>query len=545
MEFQISCVINHVPQQNWRTDSLKVVSDLKDEESAEEDDDDELFKAKSSSSRKKYDTINCEDSNRFKGDDKLSVVFAEEVKVLSRRNEVSQPNGNDTDGEDDDEASCDEFGNDYNYDEGTSYEDDAEDKDDIRGSVGNVQNTDFQEENVPYLSELKEKFVTGSWGKEAKYAQDDDQFGKFEDMQTGEIFGEADSDEESEVANDAIDEDLRLANALKKAKAKATFDTNYDDAKSSSEKLNSEEEEEEKALELMKQKLEEQRNRNLAEFGEEGELIRLQHEGVRQGVYVRIILRGVPVEFIDNFDPRVPIVIGGLLPQETSMGLIRCRVKRHRWHKRVLKSNDPLIFSVGWRRYQSIPVYSMEDVNRRERYLKYTPEHMHCNCTFYGPLIPPNTGILAFQKASRNVAGFRISLTGTALELQVTPVIVKKLKLVGTPHKIFKNTAFVSGMFNSALEVAKFEGAKVKTVSGIRGQIKKAAQEGGGGVFRATFEDKILMSDIVVCRMWVPVEVRRFYNPVMSLLVRAADEKTNRAEAWQGLRCFILQNLQF
>jgi ribosome biogenesis protein BMS1 len=175
----------------------------------------------------------------------------------------------------------------------------------------------------------------------------------------------------------------------------------------------------------------------------------------------------------------------------------------------------------------------MEDDSDRKRYLKYTPEHMHCLCAFYGPLVPPNTGILAFQKTDRwctwwlsspavldsralslslcrQVAGFRISLTGTALEMSASASIVKKLKLVGTPSKIFKNTAFIAGMFNSALEVAKFEGSKLKTVSGIRGQIKKAVKGDAesGGSFRATFEDKILMSDIVFCRVWVPVEVR-------------------------------------
>ncbi len=36
--------------------------------------------------------------------------------------------------------------------------------------------------------------------------------------------------------------------------------------------------------------------------------------------------------------------------------------------------------------------------------------------------------------------------------------IVKKLKLQGLPLKIEKNTAFITGMFSSELEVAKFEG---------------------------------------------------------------------------------------
>lgn len=116
---------------------------------------------------------------------------------------------------------------------------------------------------------------------------------------------------------------------------------------------------------------------------------------------MRIVLRKVPVEFTEGFKPHLPVILGGLLPHESELGYIHARVKRHRWHKRILKSSDPLIFSIGWRRYQSLPVFTLEDENSRERYLKYTPEHMHCSCVFYGPVVPPNTGILAYKKTDR------------------------------------------------------------------------------------------------------------------------------------------------
>ena len=107
------------------------------------------------------------------------------------------------------------------------------------------------------------------------------------------------------------------------------------------------------------------------------------------------------------------------------------RIKKHRWYRHILKSNDPLIISYGWRRFQTIPVYAMEDANKRLRMIKYTPEYMHCQAACYGPAVPPNTGLLAIQKLNSNTPEFRIAATGTVLEQNEHFRVVKKLKLVG------------------------------------------------------------------------------------------------------------------
>ncbi|RHW68491.1 AARP2CN (NUC121) domain protein [Trypanosoma brucei equiperdum] len=227
------------------------------------------------------------------------------------------------------------------------------------------------------------------------------------------------------------------------------------------------------------------------------------------GLYVRFVLENVPVEFVQLFDPSVPIIAGGVNAGEDQFQVVHAKLKRHRWFPKILKAQDPLLLSMGWRRFQTQPILATEDPNGRMRYLKYTPMHMHCAAAFYAPVAPANTGFVAIPVREQRSPNFRISCTGYTVGNDLASNIVKKLKLIGTPQKIMKTTAFIKGMFNSDLEAAKYVGAKLKTVAGIRG-IVKTVLKGKNGLIRATFEDKIFPSDIVFCRAWKMVEPPKY-----------------------------------
>jgi len=375
----------------------------------------------------------------------------------------------------------------------------------------------LEEENKALLIN---RFVTGKW-KESEDAEEllkldnEDLYGDFEDLETGEKYKAEDAASKELPANEAEEKNKLLE---KKKKLKEQFDAEYDNT------------EKKTYYDELKAEVERQAGINKSEFEGLDDDIRVQLEGYRPGMYVRVEIESVPCELITHLDPTYPIIIGGLLHGEENIGYVQTRIKKHRWYSKILKSRDPLVFSIGWRRFQSLPIYSKLEDNLRHRMLKYTPEHVACMSHFWGPITPQGTGVLAVQDVASRESGFRIAATGSIVELDKSTQVMKKLKLIGVPMKIYRKTAFIKDMFNSALEVAKFEGARIKTVSGIRGQIKKAVAS-PEGCFRATFEDKIMLSDIVFCRTWYKVDVPRFYNPVTSLLLPPAEKNQ-----WRGMK---------
>ena len=286
------------------------------------------------------------------------------------------------------------------------------------------------------------------------------------------------------------------------------------------------------SMELTAEQKKEEQEKQLKPFLEDSTIYGI----FKLGTYIRIDLKKIKRKNANHFDPNHPIILSTLSIQEneSQLSFIKIRFSKHLWFPKILKTNDPIILSIGWRKFQTTMAYCVEDKNHRLRLIKYTPKFTNCIAICYGPQVPINVAVVALQNNMDNTTddNFRICGTGDVIEVNQSFEIVKKLKLIGDPEEIYKKTANIKNMFNSNLEVARYIGAKIQTVSGIRGIIKKQINTKPEGRFRATFEDKILKSDVVFLKTWAPVELNKFYNPI----IEYTDKKQKMLRTMSQLR---------
>ena len=62
---------------------------------------------------------------------------------------------------------------------------------------------------------------------------------------------------------------------------------------------------------------------NRKEFEDLDDDVRVHFEGYRAGLYLRLEVEEMPCEFVKNFEPSYPIIIGSLSKGEDKMGFLQ------------------------------------------------------------------------------------------------------------------------------------------------------------------------------------------------------------------------------
>lgn len=181
--------------------------------------------------------------------------------------------------------------------------------------------------------------------------EDDEGDGAFEDLETGETHGPDDDEDGEEESNEEPEVSLeaeREKNARRKEELKLRFEEEdregFKNDKAVARREGGDQEfGEDDWYDAQKAMLQKQLDINKAEFQELDEGQRTSVEGYRAGKYAKIVIEGVPAEFVNRFQARLPIIMGGLSATEDRFGFVQVRIKRHRWHKKIRKCSTKYV----------------------------------------------------------------------------------------------------------------------------------------------------------------------------------------------------------
>ncbi|WFC97377.1 ribosome biogenesis protein tsr1 [Malassezia yamatoensis] len=234
----------------------------------------------------------------------------------------------------------------------------------------------------------------------------------------------------------------------------------------------------------------------------------------------------------DNNDKQdtLPFVLFGLMRHEHKKSVVNFTITRNTEYEAPVRSKDPLLVCLGFRRYYANPVYSQHvrnigrrgnDVYKLERYLPHgigaAVGSIYAPVTFGGANIPvvlmrmrseskefgyDDMGISAEQ--SPHLVG-----AGSVLDVAPTRIIAKRLVLSGHPYKLHKRTATIRFMFFNADDVRYFQPITLHTKMGRTGHITESL--GTHGYFKAHFDGPLSQMDTVLMSLYKRVYPRWSY----------------------------------
>jgi pre-rRNA-processing protein TSR1 len=208
---------------------------------------------------------------------------------------------------------------------------------------------------------------------------------------------------------------------------------------------------------------------------------------------MRVIVRisNVPRRLIEERDPLNPLVLFGLLKHEHKYSVLHFTVQRNTENSDTVRSKDPLVLQLGFRRFAINPIFSQHtvrnggrganNVHKFERFLRHGT-----NATIATAYLPITFG---------NAPALLLRVPTTSADdvnADPTRITAKRVILTGHPHKVHKKTATIRYMFFNREDVEWFKPIQLRTKGGRIGHIREPL--GTHGYFKVRFLSFLLSS---------------------------------------------------
>ncbi|KAI8367404.1 hypothetical protein EDC96DRAFT_506702 [Choanephora cucurbitarum] len=219
---------------------------------------------------------------------------------------------------------------------------------------------------------------------------------------------------------------------------------------------------------------------------------------VKPGRRITVWISNVPVQAYEAYDKTRPFVLFGLLQYEHKMSLINMQVQRDNAYEETVKSKDPMILHMGFRRYRTKPLYSQNTnkgtnhVHKFERFMKMGRSYV---ATVYGPVVFGKMPVM-FYKETDNVNEPILVSTGTFMNTDVKRIIAKRIILSGHPFKCHKRSAVIRFMFFNVEDIYWFKPVQLTTKYGRVGHIVESL--GTHGYMKCIFDGPLTQQDTIM-----------------------------------------------
>ncbi|KAI9029985.1 hypothetical protein CLU79DRAFT_418195 [Phycomyces nitens] len=223
---------------------------------------------------------------------------------------------------------------------------------------------------------------------------------------------------------------------------------------------------------------------------------------VKPGTRITLWIKDVPRGAFEAFDKSRPYIVFGLLQYEHKTSLLNIQIQRDNAYEEPVRSKDPMVMHLGFRRYLVRPIYSQNSnkgtnhVHKYERFLRMGKPSV---ATVYGPVVFGKVPCM-FYKETEDVNDPILVSTGMFMNTDVKRIVAKRIVLSGHPFKVNKKSAVVRYMFFNPEDVHWFKPVQLQTKYGRVGHIRESL--GTHGYMKCIFDGPLTQQDTVMMPLY-------------------------------------------